>query len=87
MKQGGLWVCVSKTVCGFLGMHVYQKKGRESRRVHGRTRSPPTSLSMSVATLVGSVTSRFNSYLSLLYALCKHRARNMREEVRCNHKK
>jgi hypothetical protein len=26
MKQGGLWVCVSKTVCGFLGMHVYQKK-------------------------------------------------------------
>jgi hypothetical protein len=24
MKQGGLWVCVSKTVCGFLGMHVYQ---------------------------------------------------------------
>jgi hypothetical protein len=22
MKQAGLWVCVSKTVCGFLGMHV-----------------------------------------------------------------
>ena len=26
MKQGGLWVCVSKTVCGFLGMKVYFKK-------------------------------------------------------------
>jgi hypothetical protein len=26
MKQGGLWVCVSKTVCGFFGMHAYQKK-------------------------------------------------------------
>ena len=26
MKQAGLWVCVSKTVCGFLGMHVYQKQ-------------------------------------------------------------
>jgi hypothetical protein len=23
MKQGGLWVCASKTVCG---LHVYQKK-------------------------------------------------------------
>ena len=29
MKQGGLWVCVSKTVCGFLGMHVYQKKNKK----------------------------------------------------------
>jgi hypothetical protein len=26
MKQGGLWVYVSKTVCGFLGMHVYQQQ-------------------------------------------------------------
>jgi hypothetical protein len=25
MKQGGLWVCVSKTVCGFLEMHVLKK--------------------------------------------------------------
>ena len=29
MKQAGLWVCVSKTVCGFLGMHVYQKKKKK----------------------------------------------------------
>jgi hypothetical protein len=38
MKQGGLWVCVSKTVCGFLGMHVYQNK-KVSRSTHTDSRA------------------------------------------------
>ena len=29
MKQGGLWVCVSKTVCGFLGCMCIKKKKDE----------------------------------------------------------
>jgi hypothetical protein len=35
MNQGGLWVCVSKTVCGFLGMHVYQ-----NTHTHTHTHTP-----------------------------------------------
>jgi hypothetical protein len=49
-------------------------RGEQRRRVHGgvgEPLSPPTSLSTSAATRLGSVISRFNSYLSLLYALCK----------------
>ena len=32
MKQGGLWVCVSKTVCGFLECMCIKKKKKKKNR-------------------------------------------------------